>query len=66
MDEKELRRLKRSDLLQIVYYLKKKNEELICEIKELREKNSTVAVDITDDAINKIAEAVKEKMDQEK
>lgn len=66
MNDKELKKLKRDDLLQIVYYLKKKNEELLSEIEKLKEKNNASAAELSDETINRIAEAVKDKISQEK
>ena len=64
MNEKELSKLKRPELLQIIYLLKKKNEELTLEIQKLKENYGSSG--ISDEEIKKIAEAVAEKMKQEK
>ncbi|MBQ9110394.1 MAG: hypothetical protein IJY06_03365 [Oscillospiraceae bacterium] len=56
MTDKELRRLKRTELLEIVFYLQKELEDLRRENESLRQG----AGGITEDALAKITAAVKE------
>ena len=57
MTDKELRKLKRADLLEILYYLQKEIDELKEENAMLKEK--AVGFNISDSDLQRIAEAVK-------
>ena len=56
MTDKELRKLKRTDLLEILYYLQKEIDELKEENAILKEK--AAGLSISDSDVSKIAEAV--------
>lgn len=56
MTDKELRKLKRTDLLEILYYLQKEIDELKEENAALKEK--AAGFSISDSDVRKIAEAV--------
>lgn len=56
MTDKELRKLKRTDLLEILYYLQKEIDELKEENAALKEK--AAGFSISDSDVSKIAEAV--------
>lgn len=57
MTDKELRKLKRADLLEILYYLQKEIDELKEENAMLKEK--VAGFNISDSDLQRIAEAVK-------
>lgn len=57
MTDKELRKLKRADLLEILYYLQKEIDELKEENAMLKEK--AASFNISDSDLQRIAEAVK-------
>ena len=59
MTDKELRKLKRSDLLEILYYLQKELEELSKENESLKTQLENSKAVISDDDIEKIVKAVK-------
>ncbi len=61
MTDKELRRLKKSELLEILFYLQKDNETLRQESDELRQQMANIAAAsrVSDDDIERIARAVK-------
>ena len=61
MTDKELRRLKRSELLEILFYLQKDNETLRQENEDLKQQMANVAAasSVSDEDIERIARAVK-------
>lgn len=64
MTDKELRRLKRAELLEILFYLKKENEELREEVKRLREQPAQIAA-LPEDVLQQIKQAVQESISQQ-
>lgn len=60
MTEKELRRLKRDELLQMIFFLIKKNEELSAELESLKAEKRSEYSRISDEDVLRIAAAVKE------
>lgn len=62
MTEKELRRLKRDELLQMIFYLIKKNEEISAELESLKAEKNTEYSRISDEDVLRIAAAVKEEL----
>lgn len=59
MTEKELRKLKRSDLLEIMYYLQKEIETLQTENESLRQQLENAEGGISSENLEKIINAVK-------
>ena len=60
MTDKELRKLKRIELIEILYYLKKENEELIEENNKLKERLYSLAEDAVKLRSQNIAEELSE------
>lgn len=74
MTDKELRRLKRAELLEILYYLQKENEELKAELERQREEadqlrskpvQSTVS-GLPEDFMQQITQAVRDAVSDSK
>lgn len=66
MTDKELKRLKRADLLEIMFYLrdeidnlKKENESLQFRIDELSKAAMNAKTEISDNSVSRIADAVR-------
>ena len=73
MTDKELRRLKRADLLEIMFYLrdeidelKKENESLKSRIDEMSEAAMNERTEISDNSVLRIAEAVRNIIKEDK
>lgn len=69
MTDKELRRLKRTELLEILYYLQKENEELKAEIEKLKSQpaqNNGLPEDFMPQLKKMIQEAVSQKSSRKK
>ncbi len=66
MTDKEVRKLKRADLLEILFYLQKENETLRQENESLRQQMETVisARNLSDEDLERIRSAVKEAVSQ--
>ncbi len=60
MTDKELRKLKRPELLEIMYYLQKEVEELREENESLKNKLENARCEISSENLEKIVNAVKE------
>ncbi len=60
MTDKELRKLKRPELLEIMYYLQKEVEELRAENESLKNKLENAKCEISSENLEKIVNAVKE------
>lgn len=60
MTDKELRKLKRPELLEILYYLQKEAEDLRAENESLKEKLENARCEISSDSLEMIISAVKE------
>ncbi len=67
MTDKEVRKLKRADLLEILFYLQKENDSLREENEQLRKQmeSLTSASGISDTDLERIAAAVKEALSGE-
>ena len=63
MTDKELRRLKRAELLEILYYLQKENEELKAEVEKL--KNKTAQNGLPEDFMQQIRQMIQEAIPQQ-
>ena len=59
MTDKELKKLKRADLLEILYYLQKEIEELTKENESLRTQLENAKVSISENELKRIIKAVK-------
>lgn len=64
MTDKELRRLKRAELLEILYYLQKENEELKAEVERLKEQPSQNMGGLPEDFMQQVKQAVREALPQ--
>ncbi|MBE6862711.1 MAG: hypothetical protein E7497_07445 [Ruminococcus sp.] len=60
MTDKEMRKLKRPELLEIMYYLQKEVEELRTENESLKNKLENAKCEISSENLEKIVNAVKE------
>ena len=58
MTDKELKKLKRADLIEILYYLKKDNEDLTKENEELRSRLDALVSEAISSKHNNIAEEI--------
>lgn len=65
MTDKELRRLKRAELLEILYYLQKENEELKAEIEKIKNQPSQNIGGLPEDFMQQIRQAVREALPQQ-
>lgn len=63
MTDKELRRLRRTDLLEIVYYLQKENEELKEELRRLKEQPAQGA--LPEDFMQQLRQVIQETVSQQ-
>lgn len=59
MTDKEIRKLKRADLLEILYYLQKEIEELNKENESLRTQLENAKVSLSENELKRIIKAVK-------
>lgn len=62
MTDKELRRLKRAELLEILYYLQKENEELKEELQKLKEQPAQSVGVLPEDFMEQIRQVIQEAM----
>ncbi len=60
MTDKKLRKLKRADLLEILYYLKKENDDLKTENESLKQQLENSSNGISEESLEKIISAVKD------
>ena len=65
MTDKVLRRLKRAELLEILYYLQKENEELKEEVKRLKEQPVQTVSGLPEDFMQQITQVVREAVSQQ-
>ena len=62
MTEKELRHLKRAELLEILFYLQKENESLRTELETLKQNSKSGGSDLSPEAIQQIKQIIQETM----
>ena len=60
MTDKELRHLKRAELLEILFYLQKENEALRAENESLRQNSENDFLNLSPDAMEQIKDVVRE------
>lgn len=60
MTDKELRHLKRAELLEILFYLQKENEALRAENESLRHSSENDVFNLSPDAMEQIKDTVRE------
>lgn len=60
MTDKELRHLKRAELLEILFYLQKENEALRAENESLRHSSENDVFSLSPDAMEQIRDTVRE------
>ena len=68
MTDKELRRLKRDELLEILFYLQKENDNLKKQNQELQNRIEALAINkhsISDEDFDRIAQIVKDAVNSE-
>lgn len=64
MTDKELRKLKRADFLEILFYLRKEVDELRQENESLKQQLEKLQGGISDESVEKITGAVKEVVEE--
>ena len=64
MTEKELRHLKRAELLEILFYLQKENESLKAELETLKQGSPENVFSFTPEILEQLKSAIRETMQE--